>query len=85
VGGVSAGLLAHWRPGKALLRGPNGIGKTTLLRTLAGLQPPLCGRQSRPAPPEPVTYAAHADGVKATLTCGGESAFWAQVFGHRRG
>ena len=41
VEGVSFTLGA----GQALiLRGPNGIGKTTLLRTVAGLQPPVTGR-----------------------------------------
>jgi ABC-type transport system involved in cytochrome c biogenesis ATPase subunit len=61
--GVSLTLAA----GRALvLRGPNGIGKTTLLRTVAGLQPAVSGRIS-PAP-ESLTYAAHADGLKAALT-----------------
>ena len=33
--------------GQALiLRGPNGVGKTTLLRTIAGLQPSLNGKVS---------------------------------------
>ncbi|MDE3028774.1 MAG: ATP-binding cassette domain-containing protein, partial [Paracoccaceae bacterium] len=53
--------------GQALvLRGPNGIGKTTLLRTLAGLQPALEGTVSVPA--DAMAYAAHADGLKAVLT-----------------
>ena len=35
--------------GQALiLRGPNGIGKTTLLRTLAGLQPSPNGTSGEP-------------------------------------
>jgi heme exporter protein A len=74
--GVSFALEA----GRALvLRGPNGIGKTTLLRTIAGLQPPLQGRVE--ASPDSVTYAAHADGVKATLTVAENLTFWARVFG----
>lgn len=67
-------------PGAALvLRGPNGIGKTTLLRTLAGLQPAVRGRIG--LPPEAIAYAAHADGLKATLTVTENLAFWAAVHG----
>lgn len=66
--------------GQALvLRGPNGIGKTTLLRTLAGLQPALSGQVA--APDDSIAYAAHADGVKATLTVAENLAFWARAFG----
>ncbi len=72
------GFTLH--PGNALLlRGPNGIGKTTLLRTLAGLQPALAGRVS--APPEAIAYAAHADGLKATLSVAENLTFWARIFG----
>lgn len=61
-----------------VLRGPNGIGKTTLLRTLAGLQPPLAGRISMP--PEAMAYAAHADGLKATLSVRENLQFWAAIY-----
>jgi heme exporter protein A len=65
--------------GRALvLRGPNGIGKTTLLRTLAGIQPALAGRIEGA---EDVAYAAHADGVKGTLTVAENLAFWAAAYG----
>ncbi|MGL5012492.1 MAG: heme ABC exporter ATP-binding protein CcmA [Paracoccaceae bacterium] len=64
--------------GRALiLRGPNGVGKTTLLRTLAGLQPAVAGDVS--VPPDSLTYAAHADGLKAVLTVRENLAFWAAI------
>lgn len=62
-----------------LLRGPNGIGKTTLLRSLAGLQPALEGTVV--AEPDAITYGAHADGLKTTLTVAENLWFWAQVYG----
>lgn len=74
------GLSFAVTSGEALvLRGPNGSGKTTLLRTLAGLQPPLAGDIS--APPEQMAYAAHADGLKATLSVAENLGFWAAING----
>jgi heme exporter protein A len=79
---VLSGLSFALGPGEALiLRGPNGSGKTTLLRTLAGLQPPLAGRIE--AEPESLAYAAHADGLKPTLTVAENLDFWAAVYGGR--
>jgi heme exporter protein A len=62
-----------------ILRGANGVGKTTLLRSLAGLQPPLAGRIEADA--ESITYSGHADGLKATLTVVENLTFWAAVHG----
>ncbi|MCV6597175.1 MAG: heme ABC exporter ATP-binding protein CcmA [Mangrovicoccus sp.] len=62
-----------------VLRGPNGIGKTTLLRTVTGLQPPLAGQVD--LAPDAVAYAGHADGIKAMLTVTENLRFWAGVFG----
>lgn len=76
VEGVSFTLAA----GQALiLRGPNGIGKTTLLRTVAGLQAPVGGRIELAE--DAVAYAAHADGLKGALSVAENLSFWAQVFG----
>lgn len=77
---VLEGLSFDVSSGEILvLRGPNGAGKTTLLRTLAGLQPPYAGDVE--AAPDAVAYAAHADGLKTTLTVRENLMFWAGVYG----
>lgn len=74
--GVSFTLPA----GNALvLRGPNGIGKTTLMRCVADLQPALAGIVT--GAEDRVAYAGHADGLKAMLSVAENLRFWARVFG----
>ncbi len=66
--------------GEALvLRGPNGCGKTTLLRTLAGLQPAQAGTVS--CVPDSIAYSGHSDGIKAMLGVAENLEFWAGVYG----
>lgn len=66
--------------GEALiLRGPNGSGKTTLLRTIAGLQPAIEGDVI--CEDDAIAYAAHSDGLKASLTVSENLQYWADVFG----
>ncbi len=77
---VLSGVSFAVEAGTALvLRGPNGIGKTTLLRTLAGLQPAVAGTVDFPE--DTGAYASHADGIKAQLTVTENLAFWADVYG----
>lgn len=78
---VLEGVSFALAPGQALvLRGPNGIGKTTLLRTIAGLQPPLAGKVH--AEPDSIAYSAHADGAKSSLTVAENLTFWAAIYGN---
>lgn len=77
---VLEGVAFDLAEGEALiLRGPNGIGKSTLLRAVAGLQPALRGRIE--ADRDAMVYAAHSDGIKATLSVAENLTFWARVFG----
>lgn len=78
---VLSGVSFTVEAGQALvLRGANGIGKTTLLRTLAGLQPALSGEIDLPE--DQAAYASHADGIKAQLSVEENLSFWAEVYGN---
>lgn len=78
---VLSGVSFDVVDGTALvLRGPNGIGKTTLLRTMAGLQPAVAGTVDFPE--DTGAYASHADGIKAQLTVKENLHFWAQIYGN---
>ena len=82
-GGINVleGLDIELNSGQAgILRGPNGVGKTTLLRALAGLQPIETGKIQYSI--DDVCYSGHADGVKPTLTVRENLEFWADIFGH---
>ena len=77
---VLTGVSFTVAAGNALiLRGPNGIGKTTLLRSLAGLQPAIEGTADFPE--DEGAYASHADGIKTALTVAENLKFWADVHG----
>jgi heme exporter protein A len=87
---VFSGLSFGLADGEArLLQGPNGVGKSSLLRTLAGLVPAARGRitldDTSPAEAdawaERVAYAGHLDAVKPQLTVAENLRFWAAIHG----
>lgn len=64
--------------GEALIiRGPNGIGKTTFLRAVAGLIPLTSGTITAPD----IAFSGHADAIKSAMTVAENLTFWAKVFG----
>jgi heme exporter protein A len=87
---VFAGLSFRLAPGEIrLLRGPNGVGKSSLLRMLAGLVPSAAGGISLDgveprdldAWVERVAYAGHLDAIKPQLSVAENLRFWATLGG----
>jgi heme exporter protein A len=85
---VFSGLNFQVGGGEMLVvRGPNGSGKTSLLRILAGLVPPAggCIELSDANPQrtlaEQAHYLGHLDALKPSLTVAENLGFWARYLG----
>ena len=72
-----------------VLRGPNGTGKTTLIRAIAGLLPAAAGEidlEGRPADAPVGThchYSAHRNALKGDLSVRENLLFWKEISGGR--
>jgi heme exporter protein A len=70
-----------------LLLGANGVGKTTLIRTVAGLLAPAAGSirieggDPERSVGEQCHYIGHLNGLKASLTVAENAAFWGRFLG----
>ncbi len=92
---VQADLSFQAVKGTALiLRGPNGVGKTSLLRALAGLLPVASGQVTldghtlaadRDAYSETVALSGHLDAVKPQLTVTETLRYWSALHGGASG
>ena len=79
---VFDGVSFELKAGTALaLYGANGSGKTSLLRIIAGLLPPVAGTIDPPPCPQGVHYLGHMDGLKPLLTVGETLCMMAGFYG----
>lgn len=85
---VLRGVQLEARKGEVTsLMGRNGVGKTTLLRAIAGLVAPVAGTIRLDGEPGEATigelahYVSHANAVKAGLTVHENARFWARFLG----
>ena len=70
------------------LRGPNGVGKTSLLRVLAGFAQPVSGEAmfgnarltSQDGLQEFIAFSGHSDGIKPALSLMENLSFWANLY-----
>lgn len=79
-----AGASLVLNPGDLyVLGGPNGVGKSTLLRVLSGRARPDAGslRIDGADPAASTTLLGHADGLKGALTADETLRFWRNLYG----